>query len=348
MKILYGVQGTGNGHIARARAMACELKKAKIEVDFLFSGREDAMYFSMEAFGNYQTRNGVTFSTHNGKIDYIKTAQKCSPVALINEIKQLDLSGYELVINDFEPISAWAAKRSKLPCIGISHQNAFRYAVPKKGYSWLDSKVIRYFAPADIHIGLHWYHFGQPILPPIVHTEKNYQIESGQKVLVYLPFESLESITELLQGFSNRAFLCYHPEIRERIIIDNIEFREPSYQGFQIELHRCHGVIANGGFELPSEALSLGKKLLLKPLSGQFEQESNVATLEHLGLAHAMEYLDPSAVRQWLDAKDAESIKYPNVAKSIVEWILMGNWNNTHALEEMLWNQVDFPDYAAI
>lgn len=35
MKIFYGVQGTGNGHIARARVMAKELKSAGIDVQFL-------------------------------------------------------------------------------------------------------------------------------------------------------------------------------------------------------------------------------------------------------------------------------------------------------------------------
>ncbi|MEZ9793074.1 glycosyltransferase family protein, partial [Vibrio splendidus] len=42
MKILYGVQGTGNGHIARARAMAVAFRQQNIDVDFLFSGRDQS------------------------------------------------------------------------------------------------------------------------------------------------------------------------------------------------------------------------------------------------------------------------------------------------------------------
>lgn len=38
MRILYGVQGTGNGHLSRARVMAKALMKQDIEVDFLFRG----------------------------------------------------------------------------------------------------------------------------------------------------------------------------------------------------------------------------------------------------------------------------------------------------------------------
>ncbi len=36
MKILYGVQGTGNGHIARARAMSKAFESHDVQVDFLF------------------------------------------------------------------------------------------------------------------------------------------------------------------------------------------------------------------------------------------------------------------------------------------------------------------------
>ncbi|WP_275451435.1 glycosyltransferase family protein, partial [Photobacterium sanctipauli] len=60
MKILYGVQGTGNGHISRAREMARALASQGAEVDYLFSGRPADQYFDMEGFGDYQTRRGLT------------------------------------------------------------------------------------------------------------------------------------------------------------------------------------------------------------------------------------------------------------------------------------------------
>lgn len=64
----------------------------------------------------------------------------------------------------------------------------------------------------------------------------------------------------------------------------------------------CRGVISNAGFELASEALTLGKKLLVKPLGGQFEQLTNGKTLEMMGLATLMDVLDANLVRTWLDS----------------------------------------------
>ena len=67
MKIFYGVQGTGNGHIARARMMAKELELAGIETTFLFSGRATDGYFDMDVFKDYQLRTGLTFITNHGE-----------------------------------------------------------------------------------------------------------------------------------------------------------------------------------------------------------------------------------------------------------------------------------------
>ncbi|MDN2482072.1 MJ1255/VC2487 family glycosyltransferase [Vibrio agarivorans] len=347
MRILYGVQGTGNGHIARARAMSRALKKQNVDVDFLFSGREQDKYFSMSDFGDYQTRKGVSFVSKQGAVDHFETVKRNDLKQLWADINELDVEQYDLVLNDFEPISAWAAKKAKIPCLSISHQNAFRYEVPVRGANLIDKSLIRYFAPADHHLALHWYHFDQPILPPIIQSESD-TVESQGYVLVYLPFEGFEEIIDLLVRFSHQEFVCFHPEVKEDMDIENIRCRPLSFENFQQSLHRCNGVIANGGFELPSEALSLGKKLLLKPLNGQFEQLSNVATLEMLGLASSMERLDSMIVGHWLDEQAAEKVCYPDVADAIAGWICEGNLADHSSLQDRLWSQVDFPDYATV
>ena len=56
-------------------------------------------------------------------------------------------------------------------------------------------------------------------------------------------------------------------------------------------------MICGAGFELAGESLQLGKKLLVKPLKGQFEQLSNALALEKLQLARIMRRLDRKAVQ---------------------------------------------------
>ena len=80
MKIFYGVQGTGNGHITRARVMAKELYKAGCDVTFLFTGRPHDKYFDMEIFNGYQHLPGLTFNTDNGQVPYLQTAIESRPI----------------------------------------------------------------------------------------------------------------------------------------------------------------------------------------------------------------------------------------------------------------------------
>ena len=114
MNILYGVQGTGNGHIARARVMAKAFsKRDDIKVDYLFSGREVSKYFDMDIFGDFKTRNGLTFVTANGEVSKWQTIKQARIGEFVSDIKSLDVSQYDLVLNDFEPVSAWACATPK-------------------------------------------------------------------------------------------------------------------------------------------------------------------------------------------------------------------------------------------
>lgn len=344
MKILYGVQGTGNGHISRAREMARAFKQQGAQVDFLFSGRPAGHYFDMACFGNYQTRSGLTFVTENGQVNQWKTLIQSRPHRFIRDVRSLDLSQYDVVLNDFEPVTAWAARQQKVHSIGISHQCAFLHPVPKQCEGWIDRLVTRYFAPTAQQIGLHWHHFGHMILPPIVPPGCNHPVNNDGSILVYLPFEELGKVLALLSRFSQVHFYCYHPAVTRDHELENISVRALNRESFHHRLHRCAGVIANGGFELPSEAIALGKKLLLKPLLGQYEQQSNVATLEQMGLAMSMSYLDPSAIRLWLDMEAAGAVVMPDVASALAEWVLSGNWYQCDELWQQLWQQVQFPD----
>ena len=46
-------------------------------------------------------------------MSYIKTILKSSPIQFLNDIKSID-NNYDLVITDFDPISAYAAKKYKI------------------------------------------------------------------------------------------------------------------------------------------------------------------------------------------------------------------------------------------
>ncbi|MBT1446413.1 glycosyltransferase [Shewanella sp. JM162201] len=348
MKILYGVQGTGNGHLSRARVMARAFEHSTHQVDFFFSGRPAAGFFDMQAFGEYRLARGLTFASAAGRIRPWRTLTQNLPPHWWQEIRELDLSGYDLVLNDFEPVSAWAARRQGVPCIGISHQAALRFDVPKVGNTWFNERLLEYFAPVDLALGCHWHHFGFPLLPPFVDVAEVSE-EHGHDILVYLPFESASDIVSLLSPFDKFRFLVYHASAAPAGLPSHILWHGFCREGFRRHLAGAGGVVANAGFELASEALCLGKKLLVKPLLGQFEQLSNVAALQLLGAAHSMMRLSPEVLKGWLKSANPAPVRYPSVGDALVQWLGAGEWQRNKeaaalGLSRDLWQQVALPD----
>ena len=336
MKILYGVQATGNGHITRARVMATALAAEGVEVDFLFSGRDPEKLFNMEIFGNYRVHRGLTFHTENGKINRWRSVTDNNLIELMRDIRALELNEYDLIISDFEPVSAWAAKLQQKSCIGIAHQYALHYPLPGPGMGLLTKMIMRFLAPVQQKIGLHWHHFNQSILPPL--TEPNIYPVSKRSgmILVYLPFESKNQIRDWLMPFQEFEFHVYSDVDRPQYD-GHILWLPLSRQKFQEAQACCEGVIANCGFGLASEVLQLGKKLLTKPLAGQPEQLSNAAVLNELGLAEVFTELKEEQFYRWITQPDPEKVVYPDVAVELARWISGGRQLSAKELAQHLW-----------
>src|SRR5690606_8320109 len=110
-----------------------------------------------------------------------------------------------------------------------------------------------------------------------------------------------------------------------------------SREGFQRDLHRCEGVICSSGFELPSEALQLGKKILVQPVAGQMEQKSNAVALEQLGYASVVKNLTVDAIAQWLPLEKPQPIEYPDVGNALAHWLTENRGEDVAQLQQDLW-----------
>ena len=339
MRILFGVQGTGNGHISRANAISDELNQYDhIEVDWLLSGREPNELFQVK--GHHSFRRGLTFSTHKGQIQYLKTLLSNNVFLTAKDIYELDLEGYDCLVTDYEPILSWAARLRNKPTIGIGHQYAFNYDIPLLGDNFLNRSLLKNFAPADLGLGLHWHHFDQPILPPICDLpEWSAADQQDEKVVVYLPFEDQERVIKTLTPLTNYKFMIYGPELIDQDL-GHIHTRALSRHGFKQDLVSSSAVIANTGFELISECLCMGIKVLTKPLHKQVEQLSNGAALSTLGYAEVVNTLNTDVCRGWLERSENVLVTYPSVHRKIAQWLAAGRSQSLESLSEELWQGV--------
>ena len=122
MKILLAIQATGNGHLSRAREIIPHLLNYG-ELDLLISGTQADV--TLPYLIKYK-KNGAGFTFgKKGGIDIIDTVKKLKPFEFFNDIKKFPVQNYDLIINDFEPITAWACKLKNKPCIALSHQSSY-------------------------------------------------------------------------------------------------------------------------------------------------------------------------------------------------------------------------------
>lgn len=338
MKILYGVQGTGNGHLSRAMAMAEAFQDyPQIQTDWLISGRENGS--SYPGLPSYMWRRGLTLVTRNGRVSISRTLKENSFLRFWRDTREISLDGYDMVISDYEPVISHAARRAGIPVTGISHQCAFDYPIPMAGADRASLALLRHFAPVTTAIGLHWHPFGHPILPPILHRRLMEAVPTfdGGKVLVYLPMENPRKITDLLLPLSRWQFVFYHPQ-NSNHSMGNVHTREISTEGFREDLRTASFVICNSGFELISECLYMGKPVLAKPLKRQMEQLSNARALEVLGYASVTGKLNSEVIANWLESMPTGiSIRFPDVPARLARWIAAGCKESAAELSTELW-----------
>ncbi|MBN1905790.1 MAG: hypothetical protein JW927_11910, partial [Deltaproteobacteria bacterium] len=178
-------------------------------------------------------------------------------------------------------------------------------------------------------------------LPPVVPKFKeNKSTTIANKITVYLPFEEQNDILNLIAPFKDYDFFVYH-KFETLSVKDNIHLCPFSRNGFLNDLMECGGVITNAGFELVSEALTIGKKILLKPLAGQMEQLSNAKAITMLSLGQVMKRLDRSVVGNFLNLPQASPINYHYTAEIIADMIDLRAWTDMNRFVKESWANVN-------
>lgn len=323
MKILYAIQATGNGHISRAREIYPLLLKLG-KVDALLSGTQSEVEPGFEV--KYRIKGlGFSFGKQGG-IDFVSTLNNISFLRLKNEYDAIPVEDYDLVINDFESVTAWSCQMKKIPCIGLSHQSAFLHnGVPRPiEKDTLGEFVLSYYAPAKHNISFHFESYHPDILYPVIRKEiRTMQARNKGHVTVYLPaFEEIE-LAKMLSKFRIEWHIFSKRGLKGNYN-QSISFHPVHHHGFTQSLIDSAGVLCGAGFETPAEALHLGKKLMVVPMRNQYEQQCNAASLEKMGIfaLNKSQRLDANWISKWLEEGKSLEIKYPDQSELILEKIM--------------------------
>jgi len=318
MKILFAIQGTGNGHISRAREIVPLLQQYG-EVDLLVSGTEAEVTLSQPL--KYKLHGSSFVFGKNGGVDKWATFKLSNLPQLWKDIHSLPLKNYHLIINDFEPVSAWACKLQKIPSVSLSHQCSFISPNTPRPAKWNYGEwFFKYYSPTPYHIGFHFERYADFIHTPVIRSEiRNLKTNNLGHYTVYLPAYDDKLLASLLnktaakwQIFSKRQKTPYEK--------DNVQIFPVNNEAFNQSLASCEGLLTGGGFEGPAEALFLQKKVLMIPMKGQYEQQCNALAASKLGVPVFNEIDDRfiKNINNWINDRKIVKVDFPDETAEIV------------------------------
>ncbi|WP_276347735.1 glycosyltransferase family protein [Daejeonella sp. JGW-45] len=334
MKILYAIQGTGNGHLSRAMdVIPCLMQHG--EVDILVSGIQSDLTIPYPI--KYKFRGLSFIFGKSGGVDLWKTLVRSNIRKLVSEIKALPIEKYDLVINDFEPVSAWACYTRNIPCIGLSHQAAvLAEEAPEPDVTDMMGKLIlRNYAPNTKQYGFHFKPYGKDIYTPVIRKQiREHKVTEGGHYTVYLPAYDDKRLILKLSQFKNVVWDVFSKHNKKAYRAKNVTIQPIHNDKFIKSMAGSAGVLCGAGFETPAEALFMKKKLLVIPMKNQYEQQLNAAALKEMGVPVIRSLKDryDMVIASWIENERRVEVDYPNITQEIIDRVVQDNMNHPEAI----------------
>ena len=325
MNILYAIQGTGNGHLSRAVDIIPELRKYG-KLDLFVSGAQAEVTLPYPV--KYKSKGLSFYFGKTGGINFLKTFQKNSSKEVIKEINAFPVEKYDLVVNDFEAISAWASRKKGVRCVSLSHQSALlsKKSPRPKFVDPFGEWLLRHYAPTKKYIGFHFEEYDKNIFTPVIRSAiRDAKVSNKGHYTVYLPAYDDKKLVELLLKIKSKVrWHIFSKHTTNAYHVDLISVYPVSAQDFAESVVSATGVLCGAGFEAPAEVLHLNKKLLVVPMKSQYEQHCNAAALKKLGVP-VLKKVKKKAIKKidkWIESAKPLDIWFPDVAADAVERLM--------------------------
>jgi uncharacterized protein (TIGR00661 family) len=311
MKIFYAIQATGNGHISRAMQLYPYLQKFGA-FDFFLSGNNATLDIKLPI--KYRSKGCSLHYSKCGGLNYWDIVKNIRPRQIYKDADSLPLKEYDIIINDFDSITSLGCKMQKLHSVQFGHQASFisQHTPRPTKKSIMGEMILKHYAPSPKNIGLHFEKYDSFILPPIIKEEI---IESQpinlKHITVYLPSFDKDCLEKAFKSIPDIQFHWFLNTVEQQHTIGNITYFPVNQKKLNKSLISCEGIITGGGFETPSEALYLGKKVLSIPVRNHYEQECNAAALKKLGVPVVYEAGPDfnAIIENWINL----DLKYPKI-----------------------------------
>jgi uncharacterized protein (TIGR00661 family) len=339
---VYGVSGEGSGHSSRSREMATHLQRQGHD---LWLVSYDRGYRNLkDDFRVFETE-GLTIASKDNQVSIVRTFTenlKRLPEGhrRLQQLRNQLFKDFQpdVVITDFEPMTAYLANRYDVPLITIDNQHRMRYMefdCPPGGEAdrHVTKTIIRAMVPRpDVSLVITFVQGPTTndrtfLFPPILRQAVlDKKPTRGDHILVYVT-SGFESLLEELQEFRRERFLVYGYQRDDAV--GPCQFRPFSRDGFLADLASAKAVVATAGFTLISEALYLHKPYCALPMEGQFEQELNAYMLAGLGYGKNATQLSDESLGDFL-------YRIPDYEQAVASYAAVDNSAIQQKLDELL------------
>jgi len=141
----------------------------------------------------------------------------------------------------------------------------------------------------DLILSCHFYPYDSSCLPPILRPDIDSVSASDQgHLLVYHSFQGrLTPIIAYAEQHPEKEIRVYGYPIPPRLVPDNLRFQQEASR-FISDLAGCEAYVGTAGFQTICEAFYLGKKIVVQPIEGHYEQRWNAAQLEEVRMGRCL------------------------------------------------------------
>lgn len=224
MKIFYAVQATGNGHISRAHELYPYLQELG-EVDVMISGSNATLKAEFPV--TFRSAGISLFYNDCGGLHFGKSFQNAKIFSALKDSNALPLEKYDLILNDFDFVTAYACRKKGLRSVQFGHQASFQSMnTPRPSQkSLVGEGILKYYAKATNYVGLHFRPYDHFIFPPVIKQQfRDARPQDHGHITVYLPAYQPHCIKDILKEISPREVHWFLPNIAKVNREDNITY----------------------------------------------------------------------------------------------------------------------------
>ena len=163
------------------------------------------------------------------------------------------------------------------------------------------------------------------IRTPVIRSEiRQATVTQGQHISVYLPAVDEKLLVQQFQKIKSVQWHIFSKRVTAVQTIGHITIQPIDNENWIQSVASSLGVMMSAGFEGPSEALFLGKKLIVMPIIGQYEQLCNATALERMGIPvfRKIRHGFDSLIKDWIYEQPPVQVDYPDETAQVIQSIL--------------------------